>query len=159
MKRRIAELITTVIALILIILLPFFISFNGNAFYEDSVLLGIYIFSKCLYGVCLIAVTVWLMFARTEYGSGAAIFGITLGFQLIPLFVRLCLSYAGGVEIIWSVIVLCVSFLIYALLIIALLWTNKKRVQSEQKYAGNSIPVYDEHDQYDENNHFTGIHH
>ncbi len=157
MKRKIAYIITTAVLLVLIIIIPFFITFNGNAFYEDSVLLAIYIVSKVLTGVALLGVTIYLMFRRVEYGSGFQLYLTTAIFQIIPIFVRLCLSYAGGFEILWSIIVLCVSVLLYALAMLGILWMSNKRVKSEQKYAGNSIPVYDEHDHFDENNHFTGL--
>ena len=157
MRTKIAYILTTVVLIVLICVIPPFITFNGNLFYEDSVLLAIYIVSKVLCGLCLIGITLYLLFRRVEYGSGFQLYLTTAIFQIVPLFTRLCLSYALGFEIMWSVIVICVSFLIYALLMLAIFWTSNKRTKSEQKYAGNSIPVYDEHDNFDENNHFTGI--
>ena len=62
-------------------------------------------------------------------------------FQLIPLSQRFVLQSSVKNSVVWGVLILVLSLLIYVVFVGLILTSNKKMVKSNHSYEGNEIKV------------------
>ncbi len=139
--------ILTLIGVIAEIVVPFFLSFNNNAFYKDSMDLGTYILSKLIAGFTLIGVGLYLMFRKTEYVGGARLFLTTAVFAAgLPIGVRLILSFvSNGTSVhdwncIWAAIYF--SIIVYAYVsLMVWFFARQWKINRDAKKAAANAPA------------------
>lgn len=153
MSKKVSIGIVGAMILLVVILIPFLIN---NKFTENSAYLAIYVVSKSLLGAMFLLSVIRLLVKKASDGITTIILGISGLMQLFPLFIRLDLSFDKAAPLVVSSLLLIISFLIYSLLLIGVEVMDKKMLKVENKGEGRETNVQDEHDLYDENNHFKG---
>lgn len=153
MRKNILGLISFLLVLTLVVVLPFFFD---NTFHNNDNYLTLYIISKSAAVLLLIVGFIYSMFFKKANATTYITMTTVILYQFIPLLVRVFLN-KSEYPMVLSFITLMVSMLIAVLIIGGVAISNKKMLESDEKYAGNTIPVKDSKELYDENNKFKGL--
>lgn len=145
MKRNIFYLIVSILAVALVIALPFaFVSWN-KALVNNGNVLPFYIIAKVLYGLCLVIFAV-LIFVKEQARGHALFILVATGIsQFIPLLMRLGLNM-GGFALIYEILMLIIPLMLYVAFLGLVFVSSRKQLNADKKYEGRTIEVYDEKD-------------
>ncbi len=137
MKKNLWFLISSFLVLILVIIVPFLFT---NEFASDGTL-AVYLVSKILCILLLIGAIIYCFFKETSNGMILSLTTLNSFFQFIPLAQRLILQSNVQNSVVWGVLVLVLSLLIYIVFAGLILTSNKKMVKANHSYEGKEIEV------------------
>jgi len=140
MKKNFWFLISSVLVLALVIIVPFLFT---NKFPSDGAL-AVYLVGKIIYGLLLVGTIVYCFVKETSNGITLSLSLLSGLFQLIPLSQRLVLHSNANNPIVWSVLILVLSLVLYVVFLGLSLTSNKKMVSSNHAYEGKEIAVKEE---------------
>lgn len=135
------------LSLLLVITIPLLLN---NEFLTNKSYLGLYVFSKVLFGVILVVAMLSLLLLKTARGMGITISISTITCQIIPLFMRLILknAYLKKIEtnkpLIYGAVLLMITIITAIIPIIVVAATNKKMMTSDKLYNATEIPLEQE---------------
>lgn len=135
MKKNLYFLLICLLGVVVIVACPFFMkTVEGDSY------LALYITSKVLFGLLFIGSFVYCFAKKTANGVTASLVGVTALFQLIPLAIR-GIFLAGNRPVLWSILLLCFSLMVYLAFFGGLVTMGKKMVEADEKYVGHEIEV------------------
>ena len=137
MKRSsIFFIVTDVIFLILLILLP--ILLPNDAIVRSNSLLSLYVVTKVICALYLVGSIFFIIFSKIAFGMGVVFAGTAYFTQLIPLFIRLIITYVNDERsaIIGGVTLFLLYVMVLCVFIGASFYMNKKMVKSDEKSEG-----------------------
>ncbi len=121
---------------VIVIVSCFFFTWPAN----DGSFMPIYLISKIILGLLFIGSFIYCYTKKTANGITGSLVGVSVVFQFIPLAIR-GIYVASNEPLIWSIIVLCLSLIIYLALFGGIISMGKKMLESDEKYRCNEIPV------------------
>ena len=136
MKKNLFFLLASLIALIMVIVFPFF--FNNGLGQE---FLTTYLIAKIVFGLLFVLTVLYCFFKDTGNGITFSLFTLNAVCQFIPLVIRAIYKQVTYKTSLFAVLVLCLSMIIYIALTGLLISMNNKMVASEEKYKGHEIEV------------------
>ena len=140
MKKNIWFLISSILVLAVVIIIPFLFT---KGFSSDGAF-AVYLVGKILLGILLVATIIYCFIKETSNGITLSLAILSSSFQLIPLALRFMLQSKINNSIVWGVLILVISLLIYVIFVGLILTSNKKMVKSNHSYEGKEIPVREE---------------
>lgn len=140
MKKNFWFLIVSVIVLALIVSIPFFL--NNDL---ENNFLTVYLVAKIIFGLLFIGSVIYCFAKQTSNGISYSLIVINIIVQFIPLILRGLFKLESH-QIMWSIIVIGLSLIVYVSLFGAILTMNKKMLVRENKYQGHEIEVKEEND-------------
>ena len=153
MKKNILASVSFTLLLALVVILPFLLD---NTFDNNNGYLTIYIVSKVVAIILLIVAFIYSIISKKANAVVVITMSTASISQLIPLLIRFFLNSSHN-PMVWSVITLIVSLIIALLILGGTVISNDKMLESDKKYQGNTIPIQDSKELYDENNQFKGL--
>ena len=153
MKKNILASVSFTLLLALVVILPFLLD---NTFDNNNGYLTIYIVSKVVAIILLIVAFIYGIISKKANAVVVITMSTASIYQLIPLLIRFFLNSSHN-PMVWSVITLIVSLIIALLILGGTVISNDKMLESDKKYQGNTIPIQDSKELYDENNQFKGL--
>ncbi len=135
MKKNLYFLLICLLGVVIIVICPFFMGAI-----KDNNLLAMYLVAKILYGLLFVGSFTYCFVKKTANGITGSLVGISAIFQFIPLVIRWVFA-ASNKPVLWSIIILCVSLMIYLALFGGIITMGKKMVEADEKYQCNEIPV------------------
>ena len=153
MKNKLIIGSISVLFLLLIVLVP---ALWVVPFAQDPGFLAMYISTKVIFGLILIGVVIFTLVKDTSFGMTSSLIGVSLFFQLFPLFVRLVSTYASSQQILYSCLILIFGLIALIGVMSAMFIMNGKMVKSEKESQAKEIKIKDNSKNFDENNKFIG---
>ena len=145
MKKNIFYLIVSILAVALVIALPFaFTSWNKSLLENNNVLVP-YIIAKVIYGLCLVVLVVLIFIKEQARGHALFLLVATCICQFVPLLMRLGLNM-GGFALIYEILMLIVPLMAYVAFLGLVFVSSRKQLNADKKYEGRTIEVVDEKD-------------
>lgn len=136
-------LVIGILIVLLSIGLPFCFTSWNNSLIDYPIVLTMYILFKCIYITALIFVIVWAFHASRARGHIYMLFMGTIILQLFAFAIRGAI-YIKGFEEGFAAIIAIVPLIFYVAFIALLFKSNKKQLESDEKYVGKEIPVVSE---------------
>lgn len=136
MKKNIYFLLASLIALIMVIICPFFLN---NVVGQEYLIT--YLVAKIVFALLFVLTVLYCYLKETGNGITYSLITLNAVCQFIPLIIRVIYKHVTYKTSLWAVLLICLSMIIYISLTGLLLSMNNKMVAAEEKYKGHEIEV------------------
>ncbi len=139
MKKNIYFLLVAIVALALVIALPFF--FNND--YGQS-FTAVYLSNKILFALLFVLSIGYCFFKNTANGISWSLIVINVAAQFVPFIIRCFYKYLDSRQLLFSVIIAAVALIAYIALSGGVITMNRKMILADKKYEGHEIEIVED---------------